>query len=69
MATLPTVTLTVDHFHELVREAYKQGYLNARADADGTDEWQDGEEDFDDWLADAMAETAIGDIPIQQEEG
>ena len=69
MITSPTLTITVEHFQELTREAYKQGYLNCRSDAaDKTAYWNDGEEDFDHWLAESMEDGSIGDIQIEIQE-
>lgn len=61
------ITLSAQHFHELVREAYKQGYLNARYDAENTEPWNDDDESLNDWLAEAMADAKIGDIDIEIE--
>ncbi len=64
---METITFTVQHFHELIRESYRQGYLNAQCDSGNSDSWNDGEKDFDDWLCEAMADAQIGDIDITQE--
>ncbi|TDF41918.1 hypothetical protein EYS14_03480 [Alteromonadaceae bacterium M269] len=60
---MPTVTIEIRHFHELLREAYKQGYLNCEADHING-EVNDADCTFDDWLAEAMADSAIGEIQI-----
>ncbi len=44
---METITFTVQHFHELIRESYRQGYLNAQHDA-VTGQDLSSDEDFDD---------------------
>jgi hypothetical protein len=50
-----------------LRQAYRQGYLNAVADSEG-DEWHNAEYEFDDWLHEALAENSIGDLQIVETE-
>ncbi|MCC2615972.1 hypothetical protein LJ739_06935 [Aestuariibacter halophilus] len=53
------------YFFALLREAHKQGYLNAMADSASDSEWNDSDSDFDDWIAEVIAQRQVGDLAIE----
>jgi len=55
--------MSEEMFYLLLREAYKQGYTNAVVDSSG-EEWRDGEDDFDAWTSEVMAEGQVGDLTL-----
>lgn len=57
---------TGDNLWGLVREAYRQGYLNGHHDAE-TDQDLSSDEDIDDWLGEAMQENMVGDVGNEAE--
>lgn len=57
---------TGDNLWGLIREAYRQGYLNGHHDAE-TNQDLSGDEDIDDWLGEAMQENMVGDIENEAE--
>lgn len=65
---MQTIKMSAQHLCDLLREAYKQGYSNAMEDSNNRDsEWNNGESDFDDWIAEACADESVGDIPINED--
>jgi len=58
--------ITGDNLWGLIREAYRQGYLNGHHDA-VTDQNLSSDEDVDDWLGEAMQENMVGDIENKAE--
>ena len=58
--------ITGDNLWSLIREAYRQGYINAQHDT-VTEQDLSSDEDIDDWLGEAMRDNAVGDIPNEAE--
>jgi hypothetical protein len=61
--------MTTDHYRLIIREAYKQGYLNCRADIEGSaSDIEMDESLFDDWLSEISTDGYVGDMPIFEED-
>lgn len=58
--------ITGDNLWALIREAYRQGYLNAAHDT-VTNQDLSSDEDIDDWLGEAMQDNCVGDIKNEAE--
>jgi len=58
--------MRVKNLKEVLREAYKQGYVNACAD-NRNGELQLDESDYDDWVSEVGSEMEVGDIKIKVE--
>ena len=50
---------------EYLREAYKQGYLNALYDADNF-QVNATDENFDGWISEVMADKKVGDLKLKE---
>ena len=55
----------VDHYNVVLREAYRQGYLNCLADIEGSaTDTIISESVFDDWISEVAVDGLVADIPI-----
>jgi len=48
---------------QILREAYKQGYLNARHDAEAGN-LMSNDSDFDDWVSECIADNRVGNVEL-----
>lgn len=58
------MSLSSIHLGNILREAYRQGYLNGFADADIGNDDCDLEKLCDDWVSEVLADGFVGDAPL-----